>query len=990
MSPKIPFLSASLHILALSGFALAQPLFSLLSGYPEFFVARQSEPVDPIILALILSLGLPSLLILFEGLAKAAGHGLHTHVHATLVSVLTTAILLQLLKYIPALPGVVSVSAAVLLAIMVSLAYLRYDPIRTYLTFLAPVVLLFPGLFLLNSEVSRIVFPEEVELQMSEVEATAPVVMVVLDELPLTSLMDEQRRIDPVRFPNFSRLAGDSYWFRNATTVSDSTLLSVPAIVSGLSPYLQDPRIPTTADYPETLFTLLGGSYRLEVFENSTRLSPAPLIEPEKTLSERMRSLLSDLAIVYGHVLLPTDLASALPPVDRSWNNFGSTTPEPVETGDESDDGVEAFRTLNDFLPDADNRAGRFREFIDSIQVNRQPTLFFMHSMLPHTPWEYLPSGRQYSLTQSSIPGLTSADSGYGTFPAWGNDPLPMNRGYRRHLLQVAFVDTLLGDLIDKLEEVDLYDRSLIVVTADHGTSFRTNDFSRRISETNHPDIMWIPLFLKAPFQEEGVVDDRNVETIDILPTMVDALGIDMPWQTDGRSALDRSSPERAEKTILAGRSQEFVVAPDSDSNSESLQKMLELFGSGSRDFSFADSSYTDVLGQHVDELGVDEAGIGVELDGESFFENVNLDSSFLLTHVTGRIAAEPASYPSRHVAVAVNDTVAGVTEMSPGANEFSALVPETAFLQGRNYVEVFFVAEVDGTPRLERLSRQSSPSYSLIDEGQAETLQTSNGESIPIIPGDALGFVRTERNEESETVVISGWAAGVEQPNLGVEVLIFQNRQLLYSGTPRIVRPDVAEAYPEWASLTPGYSFGFPLANFEDREQTEVRVFALTPAGTASELGYVRDTWVFAFSVDEPVDVAAETETLRTSDGAAITIVPGDAFGYARAIRSEERETVVVSGWAAGIEQPELGVTILIFQNRQLLHSGTPGIVRPDVAEVYPEWASLTPGYRFEFPLADFDNGEQTEVRVFALTPAGTVSELRYIGDTWVFPLGL
>ena len=863
MSRKIPFLAGSLHILVLSGFALAQPLYSLLSGYPEFFVARQSEPVDPILLALILSLGLPSLLILFEGLAKAAGHGLHTQVHATLVSVLSTAILLQLLKYIPALPGVVSVSAAVLLAIMVSLAYLRFDTIRTYLTFLAPVVLLFPGLFLLNSDVSRIVFPERVELQLNEVEATAPVVMVVLDELPLTSLMDEQRRIDPVRFPNFARLAAESFWFRNATTVSDETVVSVPAMVSGLSPHLQEQRIPTTADYPETLFTLLGGSYRFETFEYITRLSPAQRTESEQTLSERMRSLLSDLAIVYGHVLLPIDLASGLPPVDQSWNNFGSTTPEPVGIVDAFEDEPGAIQTLTDYLNnfvfETDNRVGRFREFIDSIQVNRQPTLYFLHSLLPHAPWEYLPSGRQYSLIPFPVPGMTSADTGYGKFRAWGNDPLLVNQGYRRHLLQVAFVDTLLGDLIAKLEAVDLYDRSLIVVTADHGISFRTNEFWRHPSETNRTDIMWIPLFLKVPFQEEGVVDDRNVETIDILPTIADALGIDMPWQIDGRSALDRSSPERPAKTILAGRTQEFVVDPDSDSQDESLQKMLELFGSGSWDFMFADGAYADLLGMHVDELSVGEAGIRVGLDGESFFENVNLNSPFLLTHVTGRIAAEPGTYPSRHLAVAVNGTVAGVTEMSPGANEFSALVPETAFLPGRNDVEIFFVAEVDGTARLERLQKESSLFYSLNDEGQTETLQTSDGESIPIVPGDAFGYARAVGNEESETVVISGWAAGVEQPELGVAVLIFQNRQLLRSGTPRIERPDVAEVYPEWASLAPGYRFDFPLANFEDREETEVRVFALTPAGTASELGYIRDTWVFAFSVDEPTDVAAD-----------------------------------------------------------------------------------------------------------------------------------
>ena len=874
MPRKIPFLTGSLHILVLSSFALAQPLFSLLSGYAEFFVARQSEPVDLILLTLILSLGLPSLGILFEGLASAVGHGFYKHAHATLVSVLTATIILQLLKNIPGLPGIMLVSAAVLLAIMGSLAYLRFDLIRTYLTVLSPVILLFPGLFLLHSEVSTsIVFAEQVELQLGDVEATAPVVMVVLDELPLTSLMDEQRQIDPIRFPNFARLAGESYWFRNATTVSDSTVLSVPAILSGLSPHLREPRLPTAADYPETLFTLLGGSYRLQVFEHSTRLSPTANTEIEQTLPERIRNLLSDLAIVYGHVLLPIDLASSLPPVDQSWNHFGSITPEPVETEDES----EVFLTLNDFVHDTDNRAGKFHEFIDSIQVNEQPALYFLHSMLPHTPWQYLPSGRQYSLTQSSIPGISASfvDS-VGMVPTWGNNALAVNQGYKRHLLQVAFVDTLVGGLIDKLEEVDLYDRSLIVVTADHGISFRTNTFQRRASETNYPDIMWIPLFLKVPYQEKGVVTDHNVETIDILPTIADALEIEVPWQTDGRSALDQSPSERPEKIILAGRTQELVVDSASTSQGESLERKLELFGSGPWDFLFTDGSYADLLGKHVDEIGFGDAGIGVELDGGAFFENVNLDSPFLLTLITGHISAEPGSYPSRHLAVAVNDTVGSVTELLAGTSEFSALVPETAFLPGRNDVEVFFIAEVDGTSRLEHLSKESRPYYSLLNstEGQAETLQTSNGESIPIVPGDALGYVRVEKNEESETVVIRGWAAGVEQPELGVTVLIFQNQQLLHSGTPRIERPDVAEMNPEWASLTPGYRFELSLANFEDREQTEVRAFALTPAGTVSELGYIRDTNSYALSLSRAeVEAGAESYTLGIAGAANVLV---------------------------------------------------------------------------------------------------------------------
>ena len=847
MLQKSSFVTGSLHILVLSSFAVAQPLFSLLSGYAEFFVARQTEPVDLILLTLIACLGLPLLLILLDGLAKTAGTPFYNYTHMGLVTVLTATIILQFLRKLAGVPGIALVSAALLLAIAASVAYARLGIVRTYLTFLSPVIVLFPGLFLLNSGISRIVFPEQAELRLGAVEARAPVVMVVLDELPLTSLMNEQRQIDPILFPNFARLASESYWFRNATTVSDSTVFAVPAILSGLSPKLQEPRIPTTGDYPDTLFTLLGGSYRLEVFENVTQLSPASSETVEQTVTKRMRTLLIDLTIVYGHMLLPIDLAAGLPPVNQSWNNFSLTTLGSVET----QDGSSGFQTLDDFLTDTDNRAGKFRQFIDSIQVNAQPTLFFLHSMLPHSPWQYLPSGRRYSLEPSFIPGMSASFvDREGTLPMWGNDPLLVNQGYQRHLLQTGFVDTLVGDLIGKLEALDLYERSLIVVTADHGSSFRTNEFLRRASETNHPDIMWIPLFLKTPYQEKGVISDRNIETIDILPTIADALGIEVPWATDGRSAFDQSSSERSNKTILAGRTQEFVVDSESNSRDERLTRKFEVLESAAWDSLFASDPYADLLGKPVNEIGVGDAGIGVELEGEVFFENVNFDSAFLLTHITGHIQADPGTYLSSHLAIAVNDTVQSITELSANSGDFSTLVRETAFMPGRNDVEAFLVVEVDGTPRLERLSKTSRPYYSIFSPNEeAEALRRSDGESVPIVAGDALGYARATIDEESGTVSIRGWAASIEQSEFGVTILIFQDNELLHSGTPRTIRPDVTAAYPEWAGLTPGFTFELPLDMFANLTETEVRVFALTQEGPVSELGYMRDTWDFAIS---------------------------------------------------------------------------------------------------------------------------------------------
>ena len=48
-----------------------------------------------------------------------------------------------------------------------------------------------------------------------------------------------------------------------------------------------------------------------------------------------------------------------------------------------------------------------------------------------------------------------------------------MAQSYQRHLLQVMFVDRLVGELIRQLQQENLYDSTLLVLTADHGASFR-------------------------------------------------------------------------------------------------------------------------------------------------------------------------------------------------------------------------------------------------------------------------------------------------------------------------------------------------------------------------------------------------------------------------------------------------------------------------------------------------------------------------------------
>ena len=99
--------------------------------------------------------------------------------------------------------------------------------------------------------------------------------------------------------------------------------------------------------------------------------------------------------------------------------------------------------------------------------------------------------------------------------------------------------DQLLGQVLDRLEETGLYDRSLVVVTADHGESFGLPGEGRDIRAPGHAvDIALKPLFVKLPGQHRGKIVRRHVRNIDITPTVARVTGLRPRWRVQGRSLI--------------------------------------------------------------------------------------------------------------------------------------------------------------------------------------------------------------------------------------------------------------------------------------------------------------------------------------------------------------------------------------------------------------------------------------------------------------------
>jgi Sulfatase len=661
----IGFPRAALHLGGLWALAFAQPLLDLLGRNAEFFVARGSTTVDILLLAFGYVLVPP---LVGAGIVWGLGRirpELGWGAMLVLVGLIVAGLALP-----PAGDVLGGSAAAIPVALLAGAGgtalYARAAGVRSFVTVLSPAPLIVLFLFLVVSPVRGLLFPSEAGGAVAgPSRSSTPIVHVVLDELPQSTLADADGRIDAELFPNFARLARESTWYRNATTVDDLTTEAVPAQLTGEQP--QQGSLPTTRDHPRSLFTLFEGSHELTVVEPITDVCPERLCEKVRAGTlDRLRSLESDLEIVVQHQLLPADLADGLPAVDRVWEGFetGSTTGAGELRG-----GADLKRDVLARLARDDATSGFERAISSLEQPSSRPRLLFVHSTLPHGPWRFLPDGRQYEIEGREYLGLASE--------GWVGPQWQVDQAFQRHVLQVQYTDRLVGRLLDALRDRRLFDEAVIVVTADHGASFVSGQPRRPVNGADAGAIAPVPLFVKLPGQREGDVDDSAVRTIDVLPTIAKAAGVRLPWKADGIPADEREVDPAA--PIDVSHAGEPVLTEALGSVLAKRQAREDVEARLLRDGVYAIGPRPELIGRRV---AAPSGGREVMVDG---------DDAVLPSFVSGRIEAVKAG---TDLAVAVNGRVEATTRVyrDGGRSLYAALVPPSSLRDGANAITVFSV----------------------------------------------------------------------------------------------------------------------------------------------------------------------------------------------------------------------------------------------------------------------------------------------------------
>jgi arylsulfatase A-like enzyme len=104
----------------------------------------------------------------------------------------------------------------------------------------------------------------------------------------------------------------------------------------------------------------------------------------------------------------------------------------------------------------------------------------------------------------------------------------------------ISEVDAQMGRLFDYLKEIDAYDNTLIVFTSDHGEQLGDHwQFAKYIyfDQSFH-----VPLIVRQPKSKVNCSRNHQVnsftESIDIMPTILECIGVETPHQCDGESLI--------------------------------------------------------------------------------------------------------------------------------------------------------------------------------------------------------------------------------------------------------------------------------------------------------------------------------------------------------------------------------------------------------------------------------------------------------------------
>lgn len=509
---------------SLASWGLAQPLYAFVT---ENDLLRDATGPDTLIFILIYQ-GLPLAgLYLGDRLVIARrGQAKHLRYYRGLLFALAFVSLVRAIHLKWPLVGIdaVPVPGQVILSLAVLVLFAGFcirfwRPVSLLFIYLSVVSAILTGLFVAEVGLAGKLWTDD-PLEPSPVQAESesnrnPVFLLVFDGLGGDVLLKDGE-LDQELFPNFATLGRDGAVFTNATSNYLNSEDSFGSFMTGTF-FSDDGRFqrgPSGAGSAGILGTVMDSGYSVKFYSSVFRCEDRGFHACRDKVSIAGKNV---------HIAARDFVAWFLP---KSMTRTVRNLIVSVSPGDAS------LGIL--FNPIHQHDRSMWSEFVASVGESNSPgKVYFVHSLLPHKPYEFDRYGNRGGTVPSEV--------GFDDFEQ-------MSAAYQQ---QVMFVDTLLGEFISRLKSEGLYDRSLVIVTGDHGPrslglgkAYSGFDTSREFPEKLSGIIPKVSLIIYGP-QIAAQVSGVDYQHIDLMPTVLDVLDLPArPW-LPGVSAFAPERPVR-------------------------------------------------------------------------------------------------------------------------------------------------------------------------------------------------------------------------------------------------------------------------------------------------------------------------------------------------------------------------------------------------------------------------------------------------------------
>jgi len=162
--------------------------------------------------------------------------------------------------------------------------------------------------------------------------------------------------------------------------------------------------------------------------------------------------------------------------------------------------------------------------WLEHITQKQKDNLFlWVDCFDPHEPWD--PPEPFWSMYDPDYKGLHMIDPIPGPVKGYMTEE-ELNRTKALYAGEVSFVDKWVGIFLDYVRKLGLFENSLIMHTSDHGEPFGEHGIVRKAMPWNYTELVHIPWVIFHPKIGKGKRINSIVQTTDLMPTILHALGI--------------------------------------------------------------------------------------------------------------------------------------------------------------------------------------------------------------------------------------------------------------------------------------------------------------------------------------------------------------------------------------------------------------------------------------------------------------------------------